>query len=116
MDNNMTAIVSVLMIALGVMNGLSIASLFSSEKIATLNNIISEGLDKQFNLELRIDELEKELSEERNNKQQLISQLQKLVGRHETLPPPERPIKRSRYFEEDDEDDEDEYPISPDLD
>jgi len=101
MDNNTIAVLSIIMISLGFIQGCSITKILNEDRVKKIDNMLSIAIEKKFEADKKIDELEKQLEEEQHAKQELVNQLSCLVNRHSYLPPPERPLKRSRYCSED---------------
>lgn len=113
----MTAIVSVMMIALGFIQGHIMTKMIEESHVKKLEQKLEEAVDTVFQKDLEIDELIEELTKEKESKQQLIDQLRCLTNVYSSLPPPEeRPLKRSRaYLESDSEQEELDLPISPNV-
>jgi hypothetical protein len=116
MDNNMAAVVSAMMIALGFVNGMLVCSFINSFRTAHLNSMLDKAIDLKFDADKRIDDLEHELSQEKKEKKRLLSALRTVVSEYSDLPPPEGPAVRSNHYcESDSEDGDFECPTSPDL-
>jgi hypothetical protein len=113
MDNNMSAIVSVIMIGIGFLNGMIVATLLDKYEIGKTEKRLEKVLDEKFELEQQIDELKEEIESERQQKDELVSKLNMLVRQHIRLPPPEGPLERSRVCSFDSEDQDFDCPISP---
>lgn len=85
MDNSMIAIISILMIGLGALNGAVITALIDSEYIQRLELAV-------LTLSERNRELETNLTTAIEERERIVSDLQKLIG--STLPPP-KTLERS---------------------
>lgn len=116
MENNTLAVLSVIMITFGFIQGCAMSKIVHETHVNKMENKLLEAIDQKFEADKRIDELENELKEERQTKQELINQLSCLVNKHLYLPPPERPLKRSRYYSEDSTDETFIVPNSPTCD
>lgn len=117
MDNNMTAIVSAIMIALGFMNGMMVMSFIDATHSAKLKYILSKAIDQKFESDQLIDELQKQLADEKQEKDKLVEQLRGLVKTYERMAPPQGPLERSKCVCVSDSDSDDEFPnpASPDA-
>ncbi len=118
MDNNMTAIVSAIMITLGFMNGMIVATMVQKSHSAKLRYLLEKAIDRKFESDQMIDELHKKLDEEKQEKDKLVEQLRGLIRSYERILPPEGPLERSKCMcESDCESDEEEFPnpASPDA-
>lgn len=116
MDNNMTAIVSIIMIGLGFMNGMIVTTLLDRVQVEKTNGRLQKILDDKFELEQDLDELRDELAQERREKQHILAKLNSIVRQYTELPPPEGPIQRSQACSEaTSDDDEFPNPASPDV-
>jgi len=110
----MIAIISSIMIGLGFINGMLIASLIDWYNLGRTTSMLEKVLDKKFELEKERDELEEEIEKEREEKEELLCRLNSLLRQYTRLPPPSGPLERSRVCTEDsDSDDESSYPVSP---
>jgi hypothetical protein len=112
MDNNMTAIISVIMIGLGFVNGMIVSTLLDKAEVSTLNCQLLREKQKSTNLQDTIDDLEDELVELKAEKEQILRSLTEIVHRSRYLPPPQGPLERSTV-EPESEDETFECPISP---
>ncbi len=113
MDNNMTAVVSAVMIALGFVQGFMIAQLFAAQEIGKMRRLLNEAVDLQLESDQRIDELETELELEKLQKDQLVEQMRRVIIPHTRLPPPEGPLERSQACSDSDSECEFKCPCSP---
>ena len=114
----MTAVVSVIMIALGFMNGMIVASLLDKHEIEKTFKKAQKVLDDKFELEHQVRELSDELEKERMEKEEILTKLNSIVRQYEVLPKPEGPLERSKCVCEDDSESDDEEftnPASPDV-
>ena len=109
----MAAIVSALMITLGLVNGMILTRLFVSDEIAKLKKLLNDAVDLQLEADQRIDELENELEFEKLQKDELVEQMRRLLVPHTRLPPPVGPIERSRACSNSDSECEFKCPCSP---
>lgn len=112
----MLAVLSLIMISFGFIQGCAITKIIHDADIKKMENKLLEAIDQRFEADKKIDELENQLKEEKQTKQELVNQLTCLVNKHSYLPPPERPLKRSRYCSEDSGDETFVCPTSPMLD
>ena len=111
----MTAIVSVMMITLGFLHGAIVATAVHTFQT---QRILDKAIDEKFEADKRIDELEIELENEKQEKADLLNHLRDVVGYYSGLPPPAGPVERSKNCygsDSDSEDDTFECPTSPDL-
>lgn len=117
MDNNMTAIVSVIMIALGFANGVIITSMIDKAYSARLEKLLYKAIDQKFQADLEIDELKQALEDEKKSKAELVSQVRMVIRSHEPSLPPPKSLERSTCVCDSDSDCEDEFvcPTSPDA-
>ena len=115
MDNNMAAIVSTIMILLGFVQGSILTKLIQQDERRKVEEKLEEAIELKFQADLRIDELEEELEREKQSKNELLNSLNLLVTKHTYLPPPDRPLKRSRVASEYSDDEDFECPTSPDV-
>jgi hypothetical protein len=116
MDNNMIAIVSTIMVALGFMNGMIAGSMIETTRTMKLKQLLSKAIDRQFESDLMIDELKKQLAEEKQEKDELVDQLQDLVQIYQRIIPPTGPLQRSTHTYDSESDDEEfSNPASPDV-
>ena len=117
MDNNMTAIVSTIMIMLGFVNGMVVMSILDSSHYGKLRSLLDKAIDRKFESDQLIDELQKKLDEEKQEKDKLVEQLRGIVKTYERIVPPEGPLERSKCYYDTDSDDEEEFPnpASPDV-
>jgi biopolymer transport protein ExbB/TolQ len=116
MDNNMTAIVSLIMLGLGFVNGMIVTTLLDKLEVAKASARVQKVLDDKFDLEQEVDELREELELERRVKNHILEKLNSIVRQHQELPPPQGPIQRSCLNPESDSDsEEDDFncPVSP---
>lgn len=113
----MTAIVSAIMITLGFVNGMMIMSLIDTAYSAKLKNLLNKAIDRKFEADQMIDELQKQLADEKQEKDKLVEQLRGIVKTHERIVPPEGPLERSKCVYEDSDSDDEEFPnpASPDV-
>jgi hypothetical protein len=88
MDNNMTAIVCVIMIGLGFVNGVTVGRLINVGDTETLYDKIRKNEELLNRLQDTIDELEDELDTARIEKHELLNELHNIVGRYSLPPPP----------------------------
>jgi hypothetical protein len=100
MENNTLAILSFIMITIGFVEGCTITKFFQDQRVKEVENKLQKAIEDKFTADLRIDELEQKLEKEKQTKQDLVNQLSCLVNKHSYLPPPDRPLKRSRYCSE----------------
>lgn len=114
MDNNMTAIVSVLMLGIGFLNGMIVTTLLDRNDVEKVYSRVKQVLSDKFELEQEVDSLREELAKERLEKEQLVSKLSALVNQHTRLPPPSGPLERSRACSDTSSDNESSIPTSPD--
>ena len=112
MDNNMTAIISVIMIGLGFVNGMIVSTLLDRAEVSTLNCQLLKEQQKSSSLQDTIDDLEDELIELKAEKERILRSLTAIVTESRGLPRPEGPLHRSEV-EFDSEDETFECPISP---
>jgi septal ring factor EnvC (AmiA/AmiB activator) len=137
MDNNMNAILSIIMIALGFINGMIAATLldkFDNEKLYRKNQRLLLSLES---LEETVDDIQEEaqqiekltlqihsLDEMINymkedavrmaaKNTEILNQLNKFIAEQDNLPAPQGPLERSRLYSSDSEDEEFNPPISP---
>jgi len=116
MDNNMTAIVCTIMIALGFLNGMTVTTLLDKHDIEKMNKRLAKVLDDKFDLERDLDDLREELEHERREKEQILAKLNSIVRQFSPLPPPEGPLERSQAVSDSDSEDEEfPNPASPDA-
>lgn len=112
----MTAIVCTIMIALGFANGMIITSIIDSAYSARLEKLLMKAIDQKFQSDLEIDELKKQIEDEKKTKSELVSQLRTIVRNHEPALPPPTNLERSNCMcESEDSDDEFVCPTSPDV-
>lgn len=116
MDNNMTAIVSVIMISLGFLNGMIVSALLDKYEIEKLNKRLLKMLDSKLEAEDQVEELQRALENERLAKSQLISKLNALTRNYSYLPPPSGPLERSVACSESDSDTNEFNLASPEID
>jgi len=121
MDNNMTAIVSLVMIGLGFANGMIVTNMLQTARIYKLQQVLDNAIESAFQKDQLIDTLNEELTIEKQRADQLLATLQCVMSTYERVPPPPGgPLKRSRacmeHDESDSESDEDfKCPTSPDV-
>ena len=116
MDNNMTAIVSAIMITLGFVNGMLVATMIEKSYSVKIKHLLNKAIDRKFEADQMIDELQKQLDEEKQEKDKLVEQLRALVRNYERILPPEGPLERSKYYcDSDSEDETFPNPASPDA-
>jgi len=110
MENNVMAVLSLLMIGFGFIQGSLTTKLVKDIEVKELETKLEEA-DQQ------ISKLKKELEEEKKEKSELLNNLNCLLNKHLRLPPPERPLKRSRLSSDcySDSDEEFTLPTSPKL-
>jgi hypothetical protein len=114
MDNNMTAIVSLIMLGLGFVNGMIVTTLLDKLEVAKASARVQKVLDDKFDLEQEVDELREELELERRAKNHILEKLNSIVSQYQPLPRPQGPIQRSCLNpESDSEDDDFNCPVSP---
>lgn len=133
MDNNMTAIVSVMMITLGFVNGLIITSVYNSVYVDKLHNALNQATDTMFEKDQQIDKLKEDLENEKDLNIDLIKKLsyekqrcadilesvKTVVSDYDSCLPridaPRGPLKRSRRCLEIDTESDSEFvpPTSP---
>jgi ABC-type lipoprotein release transport system permease subunit len=118
MDNNMTAIVSTLMIILGFVNGMVVMSILDALHYEKLKSILNKAIDRKFESDQLIDDLQKQIADEKQEKDSLLEQLRGIVQTYQRIVPPQGPLERSNIVYDDSDDDEDEEfsnPASPDV-
>lgn len=115
MDNTTISIVSLVMIALGISNGIVFTTLFDYCDNRKLRDLLGQALDNKFELEKKIDKLKQELKDERDEKNNILQKLNMILKQHMFLPAPEGPIERSRACSDSDTEDEFDCPTSPDA-
>lgn len=108
----MTAIVSVMMLSLGFLHGAIVATAIHTFRT---QYVLDRAVDAKFEADRRIDELEQELEDEKQEKDELLASLRNVVGRYSQLPPPEGPMVRSSNCCCSDDEEDFECPTSPDL-
>lgn len=112
----MTAIVSVLMLGLGFLNGMIVTTILDKHELEKVYQRVKRILNDKFELEHQVDELKEELAKERSEKDQLISKLKSLIGQYTHLTAPEGPLERSNQYSDSESEDEDfPNPASPDA-
>ena len=110
----MAAVISLVMMGLGFMNGMVITTLIERNESARLNALLEKTLEQKFNLEKELDSLKEELEYERDEKDELVSKLGSLVRQYSNLPPPCEKLERCElYYDSDSDDEEFECPTSP---
>lgn len=115
MDNNMTAIISLIMIGLGFLNGMIVATLLDKYEIEKINRRLMKVLDAKFETEQQLDDVREELEKERHEKDQILTRMISIIRQNMRLPPPEGPLTRSQAISDTDSDDDDfPNPASPD--
>lgn len=114
MDNNMTAIVSVIMLGLGFINGMVISTLIDKYEVGRMSFLLLKSDDKIAKLEKQIDDLKYDLEYETDAKEELLSKMNSLIREYTSLPPPPGPLERSQVCNGEDDMDA-EHPTSPDL-
>lgn len=135
MDNTMTAIVSAIMIGIGLVNGFIMSDLIEKGYINKLHRALDKAADTMIEKDQQIDELKDELEKEKSLNSELLKKLsyekqrnvdilasvQSVVSEYdECLPrltPPGGPLKRSRRCFESDSESESgfEQPTSPNV-
>lgn len=95
MDNSMTAILSILMIGLGFINGMIAENLLSKSAEQTLRRELLTEKQKLERLQDTINDLQDDLEELRVENEQIIQSLETIVGRSRHLPPPVGPLERA---------------------
>lgn len=116
MDNNMTAIVSIIMIGLGFVNGMVVATLIDKYELEKLYRRAQKVLDDKFELEQQVRELSDELESERMKNEEILKKLGAITRQYQYIPPPQGPLTRSEAVSEaDSEDEEFPNPASPDV-
>jgi uncharacterized membrane-anchored protein YhcB (DUF1043 family) len=114
MDNNMSAIISVIMLTIGFVNGVVVMTIIDAAYSEKLKNRIEQVLDAKFETEKQLDRMRVEVAEERLAKANLLAKLNSIVSEYAGLPPPEGPLERSRAYSDSDSEDEDfDCPTSP---
>jgi hypothetical protein len=88
MDNNMTAIVCAIMIGLGFVNGITVTRLMDLGRTEKLYDRIRKDEETLNRLQETIDALEDELDTARIEKNELLNELNSIVGRYSLPPPP----------------------------
>lgn len=114
----MTAILSVIMIGLGFMNGMIVTAALDKYEMTKLNARLADSFEDQIILERRILRLKEELDNERDEKETLLTKIRTVLFEHTILPPPEGPIQRSdACCNSDSHSDDDDFtcPTSPDV-
>lgn len=113
----MSAIVSAIMITLGFVNGMMVMSIVDAAHSAKLKYVLSKAIDQKFESDQLIDELQKQLAEEKQEKDKLVEQLRGLVKTYERMVPPQGPLERSNCVCVSDSDTDDDFPnpASPDV-
>lgn len=114
MDNNMTAIVSVIMIGLGFLNGMIVTTLLDKHEIIELHARVEKAEEENKRLQKKIKNLEEDLEDEQEDKEDLLNQLKGLLSKHMNLPPPTGPLQRSQACSDEMEEGE-HFPTSPDV-
>lgn len=112
MDNNMSAIVSAMMLAIGFLHGAIVATAIHTFRT---NYVLNRAVDEKFEADKRIDDLESELEDEKQEKEDLLAHLRSIVGYYTQLPPPSGPMTRSEHCCDSDDEENFECPTSPDL-
>jgi hypothetical protein len=116
MDNNMSAIISAIMLTLGFVNGIVVMTIVDTYYSDKLKTRLEQVLDAKFETEKKVDRLRVELAEARLEKANLLVKLNSIVTEYAGLPPPEGPIERSRACSDSDSEDEEfNCPTSPDA-
>ena len=102
---------SIVMITIGVIQGSLTTKILKDSDIKELQTKL-EHADAQ------IAELKNELEKEKKEKNELLNSLDCLLNKHLRLPPPDRPLKRSRLSSDcySDSDEQFQIPTSPKLD
>ena len=116
MDNNMTAIVSAIMITIGFVNGMLVATMIEKSYSEKTKHLLNKAIDRKFECDQMIDELNNQLAEEKQQKDRLVEQLRALVRNYERILPPEGPLERGTcYCDSESEDETFPNPASPDA-
>lgn len=97
MDNNMTAIVSLIMIGLGFLNGMIISTLFDKIQVGEISQMLSKERRKVEYLENKIEEMEEELQYAKNADNFIKPRIR--------IPPPDTTLERSKMVSSDDDSD-----------
>lgn len=87
MDNNMTAVVSAIMIGFGFLNGLAVASLLERGHSGKVQTMLATAMEKKFELEKQVREIQDALYEERRMQFNLVSKLRNLLRPYVYCPP-----------------------------
>jgi hypothetical protein len=95
MDNNMTAIVSVLMIGVGFINGMIMSTLLDKSEADELHRQLLKERQKSASLQGTIEDLEEAVETLERDNAQIIRVLSTIVDRSRGLAPPEGPLDRS---------------------
>ena len=82
MDNNMSAIVSSIMIVFGFLNGLVIATLVEQSNSTKVHTMLVKAVERKFELEQRVDELEKRVENEVMDKMEILLKMNRIVRQH----------------------------------
>jgi hypothetical protein len=113
MDHNgMTAIISVIMIGLGFINGMIVSTLLDKAEVCTLHCQLLKEKQTSTRLQDTIDDLEEDIVDLKAEKERILRSIAEIVHQSRHLPAPQGPLERSTV-EPDSEDEEFECPISP---
>lgn len=82
MDNNMTAVVSAIMIGFGFLNGLAVASLLENGHSGKIQTMLNTAMEKKFELEKQVRTISDALEEERISKDDIMTNLRRLLRKH----------------------------------
>jgi hypothetical protein len=108
----MTAVISLLMMGLGFLNGMIITTILDKSETGKINARLEKVLDQKFKLEKEVEDLKEELEYERYEKDEVVARLRSIVRQYGNLPPPCERLERSGLYA-DSEDGEFDCPISP---